>query len=114
MNFGDFLRQQRLSLGLSLRVFCSKYKEDPVQWSRLERSMIFPPKDIGRLISIAKKLQVEDKKFFIDLAKTAKLAPEPVLKDIFPCPFDIGGIERAKDLLRLIQEENTPREEYFS
>jgi hypothetical protein len=110
MNFGEFLRQQRLSIGMSLSVFCLKNHEDLVNWSCLERSIVLPPKDISRLIEISKKLQIDDKKFFIDLAKTAKLSTAP---PSVPSPHALINCNNAEGLFELIKEATTPREEFF-
>jgi transcriptional regulator with XRE-family HTH domain len=42
-NFGEFLREKRLALGLGLREFCLRYKLDASNYSKIERGTSSPP-----------------------------------------------------------------------
>ena len=44
-SFGEFFREKRIALGLTLREFCEMYELDPGNISRLERGKSPPPKD---------------------------------------------------------------------
>ncbi|MFA5255199.1 MAG: helix-turn-helix domain-containing protein [Candidatus Omnitrophota bacterium] len=43
--FGDFFKERRIELGLTLRQFCEEHSIDPGNLSKMERSMLQPPKD---------------------------------------------------------------------
>ncbi len=76
MNFGLYIKNLRLSKGLTLREFCKKYEHDASNWSKIERGKNLPPADESTLEKWAKELGVE--KFssewytFIDLAAAAR------------------------------------------
>lgn len=57
--FSEFVNKKRLDLDLSLREFCKRTKEDPSNWSKIERQLLPPPRDKERLKRIAKVLQIE-------------------------------------------------------
>jgi len=57
--FGDFFRQRRTALGLSLREFCRRNGFDPGNVSRLERGLTAPPQTGGLLEQYAKALKLE-------------------------------------------------------
>jgi transcriptional regulator with XRE-family HTH domain len=57
--FGNFIKQERLALGLSLRRFCQKLELDPSNWSKVERGILPPPKDEVFLERLAGLLQIE-------------------------------------------------------
>ncbi|MFH1363879.1 MAG: helix-turn-helix transcriptional regulator [Candidatus Omnitrophota bacterium] len=42
--FGEFFHRKRISLGLTLREFCERYKLDPGNLSKLESGRLNPPK----------------------------------------------------------------------
>lgn len=70
LTFGAFLRNRRKELRLTLREFCRKYKEDPGNWSKLERGKLPPPKNAKRLEQIEQYLNLWDtqRQTFRDLA----------------------------------------------
>ena len=43
--FGKFLHQRRVTLGITLRDFCEKYSLDPGNLSKLESGRMRPPKE---------------------------------------------------------------------
>ncbi len=57
--FGDYIKQQRMALGMTLRAFCAYHEEDPSNWSKLERGILRPPLDDMRLSDIAHKLALD-------------------------------------------------------
>lgn len=84
--FGEFFRQKRISLGLTLRTFCERYHYDPGNISKLERNIISPSIDEEKLegYAIALKIPRESAEWalFFDLAHTAKGAiPKDLRKD---------------------------------
>ncbi len=56
--FKDFVKQKRIDLDLSLRAFCKEANEDPSNWSKIERGIMAPPKDLDRLKNIANALNI--------------------------------------------------------
>jgi len=74
--FGNFFRQRRISLGLTLRTFSNKFAYDPGNISRLERNIFSPSLDNDKLKGLAKALQIEESSLdwvtFFDLAHTSK------------------------------------------
>lgn len=74
--FGEFFRQKRVSLELTLRHFCEKYHYDPGNISKLERNILSPSLDEEKLegYALALKIPKESAQWitFFDLAYTAK------------------------------------------
>lgn len=74
--FGEFFKEKRQALGLTLRDFCLKHKHDPGNMSRLERGILPPPQDREVLEKYAKDLGLksgsDDWYTFFDLAAAAK------------------------------------------
>lgn len=89
--FGEFFRNKRLDLGLTLRSFCDLYHYDPGNISRLERNILTPTIDEEKLKSyaIALKIKPETEEWirFFDLAHTARGVVPPDIKNnpkLFP------------------------------
>ena len=59
MRFGEFVRQRRKTLRLTLREFCRRNGFDPGNLSRMERGKVAPPQDVNVLESYAKALKLE-------------------------------------------------------
>jgi transcriptional regulator with XRE-family HTH domain len=57
--FGKFIKEKRIERSLSLREFCRKLNEDASNWSKVEREIMPPPKDSGKLAKIAGVLKIE-------------------------------------------------------
>lgn len=74
--FGEFFRQKRVELELTLRKFCELYNFDPGNISRLERNILSPSLDDERLAGYATALKIkrdsEEWVLFHDLAHFAK------------------------------------------
>lgn len=74
--FGQFFRNKRIELGLTLRKFCELYNFDPGNISRLERDIVPPSLDENNLAGYATALKIEKNSeewvLFHDLAHTAK------------------------------------------
>jgi transcriptional regulator with XRE-family HTH domain len=86
MTFGEFFRQKRIGLGLTLRKFCETYQFDPGNISRLERSILSPSLDEEKLAGYAMALKIkrdsEEWVTFFDLAHAAKgRIPGDILKN---------------------------------
>ena len=74
--FGEFVRQKRLNLKLTLRQFCKIKGYDPGYISRIECGLLSPPKDHQKLKALAIALEIKEKEpdwvLFFDLAATEK------------------------------------------
>ena len=84
--FGEFARQKRLSLGISLREFCRNNDLDWGNCSRIERGVSAPPKSREVQERYAKALQIEedseDWQTFLDLADIcAGNIPQRIMSD---------------------------------
>jgi len=85
-NFGDYIKNKRLELDLSLRKFCELAGLDPSNWSKIERGRLPAPEDREKLDQIAKVLKIKkaskDWQQLFDLASIAKRKiPDYVYKD---------------------------------
>jgi len=84
--FGDFVKNRRKELRLTLRSFCLEAGFDPGNFSKVERGILTPPKDRETLEKWAKILEIaeEPEKFreFLDLAAIGQgRIPEDVISD---------------------------------
>lgn len=83
--FGDFVKNRRKELNLTLRSFCLEVGVDPGNFSKIERGILPPPKDRETLEKWAKVLQLEEpekSREFHDLAAIGKgRIPEDVMSD---------------------------------
>ncbi len=86
--FGGFFKENRISLGLTLRQFCEKHKLDAGNISRIERGVSAAPKSEDLLRKYAKFLHLkegtDDWYLFFDLAaaEAGKLPKELMEKEI--------------------------------
>ena len=58
--FANFIREKRISVGLTLREFCRILDHDPSNWSKIERGLLTPPQSKNVLNSIADVLKIEE------------------------------------------------------
>ncbi|MCX6915451.1 MAG: helix-turn-helix transcriptional regulator [Verrucomicrobia bacterium] len=74
MNFGELIKQLRITKQLTLRQCCSDLGVDPSNWSKMERGVTPPPKDISLLERWAKFFGVvrDKQQEFFDLAAIAR------------------------------------------
>jgi len=84
--FGNFFKQKRISLGLSLRELCRIYEVDPGNISKLERGLAKPPQSQEMLAKYAAMLKIEEDseewREFSDLAATsAGKIPDDVISN---------------------------------
>lgn len=59
MAFGEFIKNRRNNLTLSLREFCKQLEEDASNWSKVERGILSPPQDEKKLKRIADILNID-------------------------------------------------------
>ncbi len=74
MNFGELIKELRIAKHLTLRHCCAELGVDPSNWSKMERAVTPPPKDIGILEGWAKffRLTGQEKQEFFDLAALSR------------------------------------------
>ena len=74
MNFGELIKQLRIAKQLTLRQCCSDLGVDPSNWSKMERGVTAPPKDLCVLERWAKFFGVArcKKQEYLDLAAIAR------------------------------------------
>lgn len=85
--FGKYVKSLRKSKGFTLRGFCKAGEfVDASNWSRIERDLSPPPKDIMIIKEVAKVLGVyhnsEEFKTMVDLAAIGRIPKELVKKSI--------------------------------
>ena len=68
--FGEFFKQKRLELGMTLRMFCREYDLDPGNISKLERGRLRAPQSKDKLREYATYLRLNSAEWeiFSDLA----------------------------------------------
>ena len=73
--FGNFFKQKRVGLGLTLREFCRKNGFDPGNISKIERGLSPPPQTTDKRVEYAEALGIkegtDDWLEFCDLATTS-------------------------------------------
>jgi transcriptional regulator with XRE-family HTH domain len=86
MSFGQLVKQLRIAQKKTLRQFCLEHGQDPSNWSKIERGVSAPPKDVKTMERWAKQLGLkagtEEWQEFLDLAAVARgQIPADVLSD---------------------------------
>ena len=84
--FGEFFKERRIALGLTLRELCRRHGLDSGNMSRLERGVLPPPASREKLEKHARILEIpegsDDWYDFFDLAAAcAGRIPEEILSD---------------------------------
>ena len=116
--FGEFFKEKRIALGLTLRQFCEQHHIDAGNMSKIERGILPPPKSDELLKKYAALLNLkegtDDWYLFFDsaAADSGRLPKELMEKDILarmPVFFrTIRGKKLSKDkldkLIKLIKE----------
>ena len=113
--FGEYVKKKRLERGLTLRQFCRSLEEDASNWSKVERGILGPPQDTGKLRRIAGILGIVEGSgewaTFVDMAKvSAGIIPEYIMSDkeivnALPVFFrTIGSIKPTKEELNELIE----------
>src|SRR4030043_920411 len=57
--FGEFIKERRITKGISLREFCKRIEIDASKWSKVERGLLAPPQDEEKLRKIARVLDIK-------------------------------------------------------
>jgi len=114
--FGEFARQKRIQLGLTLREFCRRHGYDVVNMSKVERGRLSPPQKRSYLERYAQALGVQegsdDWMTFFDLASSCagrvpdRVMSDPELLPKLPLIFrTISGKPVSSQKLRELAEE---------
>lgn len=117
-SFGDFFKERRIALGLTLREFCEKYELDPGNICKLETGRLSPPHKESILKNYARYLKLkrstEEWHEFLDLAaiESQRLPSEFTKKSIVKrLPLFFRTIrdkklskEKLDKLIKLIKE----------
>lgn len=124
MNFGELAKTLRICKQLTLRKFCHELGLDPSNWSKIERGVNPPPRDIAVLEKWADffELQGDRRLEFLDAAAVARkeippdLASDEAMLAKLPAFFRaVRGTELEGEKLERFVEEvrnlNTPDEE---
>ena len=114
--FGDFIKLLRIERGISLREFCRRLSTDASNWSKIERGVLAPPQDEGKLNQIAEILGIEEDSVLSTELKDkaavdAGIIPKDLLSDqetlnALPMFFRTVRSEKptAEELERLIEK----------
>jgi transcriptional regulator with XRE-family HTH domain len=57
--YGEFIKERRIGKGITLREFCKAVGLDASNWSKVERGLLSPPQDEGKLKKIAEILDID-------------------------------------------------------
>ncbi len=81
--FGEYAKDRRIAVGMTLRSFCREIEMDPSNWSKIERGVLAPPDDADLLARISGLLGLNatEQQEFADLAAIARGQLPPDLKD---------------------------------
>ncbi len=125
MSFGDLVKDMRIAQRKTLRQFCLDHGHDPSNWSKLERGINAPPKDVKTLERWAGQLGLKPAsrqwQEFMDLADVARgeipkdvLEDEQLLKKLPAFFRSIRGAELTEEQLdefiRTVKELHMPDE----
>jgi transcriptional regulator with XRE-family HTH domain len=114
--FGEYVKGCRLALGVSLRKFCLALDFDPSNWSKIERGILQPPKDLETLEKIAAVLNIKagsrEWEKLIDYATVDRgEIPEFAMRDediikLLPAFFrTVGSVKPTKEeLLEMLEK----------
>jgi len=111
--FGEFIKERRLNLGLTLRGFCREIGFDASNWSKTERGLLPPPRDEETLTKVAQVLGIKvGSPTWVELKDLAHIDAGRIPKDLLsdakivqtlPMFFRSMRGKKAKDLEKLIE-----------
>jgi transcriptional regulator with XRE-family HTH domain len=105
-SFASFIREKRISSGLTLRDFCRITGFDASNWSKIERSLLTPPQSKRVLDNISKVLKIEigsqEYKELLDLSALASVPKDLVEPQI---------LEQLPVFFRTVRGENPTEDE---
>ncbi len=107
--FGELVKAARVKKRIGLREFCKLASLDPSNWSKVERGLLAPPKDEGKLHLIAEVLGIEKgSPFFEELMDKAAIAAGIIPKDLLS---DQETLDALPLFFRTIRSEKPTPEE---
>ncbi|HSZ56199.1 MAG TPA: helix-turn-helix domain-containing protein [Tepidisphaeraceae bacterium] len=108
MTFGEFIKDKRIKLKVSLRSFCERHGYDPGNHSKLERGILNPPDDDNFMIKLAKALGIKKETGdWFDLHNYAAVARQQIPKELLD---DAEVVDKLPVLFRTLQGEPLPPE----
>lgn len=122
--FGEFFRQKRISLGLTLRAFCERYHYDPGNISKLERNILAPSIDEQKLEGYATALKIPrdsaEWTLFFDLAAATRgtlpqdLKKSPRILSVLPALYRTARGEKLdkrkiNQLIKLLENASNQK-----
>lgn len=108
MTFGEFIKSQRIKLGVSLRAFCERHGYDPGNHSKLERGILNPPDDDAFMAGLARALGIKKETGdWFDLHNYAAVARQRIPKSLLD---DAEVVDKLPVLFRTLQGEPLPPE----
>ena len=108
--FGEYIKEKRMGMGLTLRAFCMHNNEDPSNWSKMERGLLRPPTDDARLNNIARMLNMDsdDTTAMRDMAcAESGRVPQDIMSDV-------NLVEHLPVMFRTIRNESLTGEQLDS
>jgi len=103
MTFGQFIKDKRINLKLSLRAFCDQHGYDPGNHSKLERGILNPPADDVFMKKIARALHIEKESGeWFDFHNYAAVARQQIPKALMD---DAEVVDKLPVLFRTLQGE---------
>lgn len=106
MTFGQFIKDNRIGLGKSLRAFCDANQYDPGNHSKLERGILNPPDDEAFMLKLASALGVEQGTGdWFEYYNLASIARQQIPK---PLMDDAEVVAKLPILFRTLQGEPLP------
>ncbi|MBW1739180.1 MAG: helix-turn-helix transcriptional regulator [Deltaproteobacteria bacterium] len=107
--FGEFIKFLRIERDIGLREFCRRLSIDSSNWSKVEREVLSPPQDKGKLDQIAEVLNIEkDSELYNELIDKASIDAGIIPKDILSDRETLNALPMFFRTVR--SEKPTPEE----
>lgn len=115
-SLGDFLREERLKQGLSLRAFCKAVNQNPSNYSQVERGAVLPPSEevlerYARGLGIQPDLS--DPRWRTMTARAAA-GRGSIPQDLFARPNVLALLPAFFEKLRLLHNDDVTTETLFN
>ena len=91
--FGEFIKNNRLTKGLTLREFCKLIEVDASNWSKVERGLLAPSQEDKKLKRIAEVLGIKPKSaLWQEMKDKANIQMGSIPKDILSDPKVLNAL----------------------
>ena len=108
--FGEFVRDRRLELELTLRTFAGQIQMDAANYSKIERGVLEPPEPGPKLTAIRQALQIqEDSPECRELTRLAELGKNRIPENIRNNQIAMAGLPV---LFRSLEETELTEEKF--